>query len=339
MAEPNSNIGWRFEALHPGGSTTPLHFATGGTVGFELSRDVPKAISGLVLVPQERIKVDFVQDQVNVFMVINDVDYPMGVFSFTEDVLQKDVVLDPEQGSTDLTTVSLGDRFARLIRNDGSAQTLLKGFDPSFEMREILARSGLPYSVAGAASNSASDVTWDGNTTDLQKVKQLATLSGHRPPWMGNQGIIRSVAALVVETDVITMESLFPTAGTVSITNNYLIAPNRVIVSDNSFPSFALRGQWDAPGSTPHSEGKRGFVYTKVEDVQGLGSGEHATTVARSLGESYTARKLSAQIVPTDRLDGPQVISYDGALWLVNSWSVGTDPGSTMSFQAEELLA
>lgn len=332
-----TEVGWRFDARNPGGETTLLGFTITGAMSFDSGREVPKVLTGFTLIPSEASKVNVYQDQVLAFLLIDGTEHPMGVFNFNEDTRQKDVVLD-NTTVTDLIMVGLGDECLRLIRNDGSAQSLSTGFDPAIAMEALLFDAGMLHSIAGADSISATPITWDGNTTVLAKCRELGELAGHRPLWADNNGIIRSVSAGIITDDVIELESLTPTAGSIAVTNNYLSAPNRVIVSDNSYPTAPLVGVWDAPSSAPHSMANRGYVLSRVVQQQGLGSSDHAQQVAETIGERYTARLLSAIILPTATLDGPVVISYAGVNWLVKSWSLGTDPGAVMQISAEELI-
>lgn len=365
-------IGWEFEVEKPSGHTRDLHFSATGSYSFDLSRPVTRSISGFILVPEEFDKVDLVADRVNAFLLIDGVRNAMGVFRFSDDSRQIDalkifsktgggagsgltysnalnystnypysdnaLVLGEGFISRDLYNVSLADTMTTLIRNDGAGLTLRMGFDPSQEMQNILANDGLAFSIAGSAGSSRNDVTWDGSATDLDRITQLATLAGHRPPWSDNNGVVRSVQAVVVQTDVIDLLDLKPTGQTVVITDSFLSAPNRVIVNDNSSIDRAIMGQWDAPAGAPHSFSNLGYYRTNIQSIQGLGSAEHAQMVAQSIGEGYTARKLDCQIQPTAILDGPQVVEFEGSEWLVTSWSVSTSPNSTMTISATELL-
>lgn len=364
-------IGWAFMVEKPSGVTKDLHFSTTGSYSFDLTRPVTRSISGFILVPEEFDKVDLVADRVLCFMLIDDVRYPMGVFRFTEDSRQVDalkvfsntgggagsgltysnalnystnypysdqaLVLGEGFLARDLYNVSLADTMTTLVRNDGSAETLRLGFDPSQEMQRILLNAGLEFAVTGSAAPSRNDVTWDGSATDLDKIVQLAALAGHRNPWSDNNGVVRSVQAVVVQTDVIALETLKPTAQTVAVTDSFLSAPNRVIVNDNSSIDRQVMGMWNAPATAPHSFANLGYYRTEIQSVQGLGSAEHAQLVAEAMGEAFTARKLDCQIQPTPILDGPQVIEFEGTEWLVISWSVDTGPNSTMSLTCQEL--
>lgn len=364
-------IGWAFRVEKPSGATKDLHFSTTGSYSFELARPITRAISGFMLVPEEFDKVDLVADRVLAFMIIDGVRYPMGVFRFTEDSRQIDalkifsttgggagsgvtysnalnystnypysdnaLVLGEGFLARDIYNVSLADTMTTLVRNDGSAETLRLGFDAGQEMQRILLNAGLDFAVAGSPGPSRNDVTWDGSATDLDKVTQLAALAGHRPPWSDNNGVVRSVQAVVVQTDVIALENLKPTGQSIIITDSFLTAPNRVIVNDNSSIDRSVMGQWDAPATAPHSFAKLGYYRTSIQSVQGLGSQEHAQMVAQAMGEAYSARKLDCQIQPTPALDGPQVIEFEGVQWLVTSWSTSTVANSQMSLSCQEL--
>lgn len=365
-------IGWEFYGIKPSGVAYQLHFTTTGDYTYDCTRSITRAITGFVLVPEEFDKVDLVRDKVQAYLAVDGVLCPMGVFRFTESSRQVDAVrvtnplsiaggfgvtygntnipysyagpyannflTQPTYGAADLHNVTLSDITTDLVRNTGNAETLRTGFDPSQEMQRILLQDGVPYGIAGSASPSRNDVTWDGTTTDLEKIQQLAVLAGHRNPWMDNNGIVRSVSADTTSVDIIDLDDLKPTAESLVITESFLTAPNRIIVNDNSSADRTIQGQWDAPASAPHSYANLGYWRTQVEDVQGLGSNEHAQQVAQALGEAATARKLDCEIKPTCALDGPQLVSFQGALWMCVAWSISTSPNTTMSVTFQEVL-
>lgn len=364
-------VGWEFFLQHPGGITEPIYFSVTGDYTYDSTRDITRTIDGFILTPEEFSKVDLVRDKVLAYLAVDGIMYPMGVFRFVDSSAQVDVVrtvttgegtpygvtygstaipyswegpyslpllAGGSYGAGDLHNVQLADIMTDLKRNDGSAQTLYTGFDAGQEMARILQQDGVPYAVANGLAPSRNDVTWDGSTTDLDKVDQLAVLAGHRQPWSDNMGVVRSVSANEVQGDVIVLDDLKPTAQSIIISESFLTAPNRIIVNDNSSTDIAVTGQWDAPSSAPHSYASLGYYRTQIQDVQGLGNAEHAQQVAEALGEEYTARKLDCQIKPTNVLDGPRVISFRGAYWLVVGWSINTGPGETMSLTCQELL-
>lgn len=334
------NIGWTFYAVQ-GGALVQIYFATGGNYSFDLGRDVPRQISNLTLVPTERAKVNLSSDEIQVFLTKQDstgvTTSQFGVFRFSESSEQKDVVQLPGGLTGDLTPVTLNDRMVELKRNTGAAHSLAAGADPSQAMQQILDDAGIPGGISGSVNSLADPVSWDGSIEDLTRFNSLATMAGHRQPWSNNNGVVRSVPSQVIQTDIIDLADLYPTAGTIVITDTYLTAPNRVIVNDNG-SGVPIVGQWDAPSSAPNSESMRGWVQTLVVSQQGLFGNAHADEVAATIGEDLIARQLNVEILLTTVLDGPQVISYDGSLWLLQSWSTGTAPGSKMTLVAKELI-
>lgn len=329
--------GWTFWARRQG-QHVPIYFSTGASYSFDLTRDVPRQISGLMLIPAEADKLNLSRDEIEVWYGDNGDCNPFGVFRFTEVNHQKDVVKLPDSTIGDVTNVSMNDRMVELKRNTGAAHSLAAGADPSQAMQQICDDAGLPAGISGSASPLANPVTWDGSVEDLARFNGLASLAGHRQPWSNNAGVIRSVPALVISTDIVALSDLKPTAGSIVITDNYLTAPNRVIVTDNSSAAGPIVGQWDAPGSAPNSASIRGYVQTQVVEQQGLFGNAHADEVAATIGQTLIARQLDAQILVTTILDGPVVLSYDDSIWLLQSWSTSTTPGAQMSLTAKEIL-
>lgn len=337
LTASRTGYGWRFVAVKPSGLEVPFYPAVSTDLTHDWQRDVRRASSGLILLPSEAAKLDLIADKIQIFLDVDGVAHQMGLFNFTESVRQPDVTLSAGV-SSDILTVGLSDQFIRLRRATGVPETLFLGADPSIEMQRILQECGVKYSIAGSASVTQQDMTWDGGARAYDKVTELAELAGHRPPWADNYGVIRSIASGVVETDIIPLTSLSPVADTIAITENYLTAPNRVIVTDNSSSEYPIRGQWDAPASAPHSEANRGYVLVEMVTTQGLANADHANEVARTIGENFTARQLSVSILPTWLLDGPVILSYDDALWMVTGWNLNTAPGEVMSVNAVELV-
>lgn len=331
------NTGWHFYASHAG-RLVEIFFTTTGNYSFDLTRDVPRSLTGLMMIPSEVAKVDLSADEIQVYLNIDGTATQFGVFRFSEVNHQKGVVRLSDTTAGDLTNVSLNDRLVELKRNDGSAHSLAIGADPAQAMQKILSDAGIPSAITGSTSPLASAVTWDGSTEDLTRLTNLATLAGHRPPWSNNAGVVRSVLANVIQADIIDLLDLRPTAGTIVITDNYLTAPNRIIVTDTGSALNPISGQWDAPASAPNSAARRGYVQTQMVEQQGLFGNAHADEVAATLGEQLLARQLDAEILLTTQLDGPAILSYDDSTWLLQSWSTSTAPGATMKLTATELI-
>lgn len=334
--------GWVFFIRNPAGRLIQVNPTIDGEMSFDSNREIRRSISGQILLPSENEKFPFGASgtELYAFLVLAGDVFPMGIFLLTELVVQPDSILDPRTNLPSyLIHVSWGDRMLRLRANDGSGQTIPAGADPSQEMDALLTAAGLPHSLAGSASLTSADLTWDGNATLGDKIEELGELAGHRPAWPDNNGTIRSEEGAVDPSTVIPLLDLMPVAGSINVTLNFLSAPNRVIVTDNSGGPYPVRGQWDAPASAPHSYQNRGWVQTEMVSLQGLTTSSHAEQVARTIGESYTGRTLNCQLaVPTYKLDGPVFLSYDGATWILKSWSCSLGPNEPMTLTAEEYL-
>lgn len=339
-------VGWRFTAVkRDSGQETDIHPAIGASLSYDGGRDVSKTLGNIVLLPEEYAKLNPGADEIRVWLILDNQEFSMGFYRATESSVQRGVILDPETRATaDIRVLGFGDRLASLIRSEGLPQNIQAGFDPIVELQDILDDAGLPFSLEGSTSPAGETIVWDGGTTLLQKLVQLSQLAGHRQPWMNNDGVLRSVVATVpdpLDPDIIDIEDVLEIEdGSVVITENYLTAPNAVVVAGNGGALLSPAvGRWDAPAASPHSFNNRGYRYTQMVERQGVRDLDHARQIARAIGEQNAARTLDFQCVPTPILDGPVTLSYDDSLWFVTGWSVGTGPGDLMAVTAEELTA
>lgn len=340
-----TEIGWRFSAVRrDSGQETALYPAVGASLSYDGSRDVSKTLTGIVLLPSEYAKLNPGADEVRVWLIVDGMEYAMGFYRATESSVQRAVILDPDTGTAaDIRVLGFGDRLAALIRSEGVPQNIQGGFDPIVELQNLLINTEIPFSLEGSTSPAGETIVWDGATTLLEKSTQLAQLAGHRQPWMNNDGVMRSIVAEVLDPldpDIIDFDTLTVEGGSIVITENYLTAPNAVVVAGNSGSLLSPAvGRWDAPAASPNSFSNRGFRYTQIEERQGVRDLDHARQIARAIGEKNAARTLDFQCIPTPLLDGPVVLRYDESLWVVQSWSVDTSPGGLMRVTAEELTA
>lgn len=337
-----ATFGWRFEAVNPADVRTPFGPALATTVSLDFSRQIRRAVSTVTLLPSEQEKVDLVRDRVDLFLDVTDENgvtsaEPFGQFWFNESTRQCDVIKNDDGATTDLVFAAMGDAFVKLIQNDERARLLLSGSDPSQEMIRYLELAGVTHAIAGAVYQTEQDTTFAAFTTYEEIVSQLGDLAGHRRAWADNDGVIQSVSSAVVESEIIDLLDLVPELGTIALTENYLTAPNRVVAVDNQAFTPTV-GVWNAPSVSPSSQFNRGRVLAVLHQQQGLSGQVHAERVAETVGERLVARKLDATIEPTVVLDGPAIIRYRDALFLLDNWSVSTAPGARMTITATELI-
>ncbi len=337
-------VGWRFSAIGPSGHGEEIFPTTTGQISYDDNNSSRYTLTGLVFLPNSMYRFNPNTDYIVAFMSVEGVTYQMGKFYATSLSRQKDVILDPdaddEDGDpivADLVHIDFADGFVKLQQSTESPIVALKGADPSDIMRDAAEFAGFSTSVAASITRMGSDTTWSAFTSLYEVINSVYPIAGHRAPWISFAGIFCSVAARQVAEDAIPLESLDPIAGTVTISETFLSAPNRVVVFDDQAP-YPLVGVWNAPASAPHSFANRGYYVTQPEPQQGLPSIQAAVETAATIGEQLTARTLNASIFPTPRLDGPKILSYDGALWLIRSWSMSTAPGSVIDLEATELI-
>lgn len=330
-----TSYGWRFTAVKPSGATAPVPFTTTGTMAQDLSGKSRRTLTGFALLPADAAAIDLSADTLLAELLIDGAAYDMGRYRAAADVVDVDAI-SLDGLPADVVHVDFADLFLQLERADEIPRTAPEGTDPTWLMRELIAECGVPASIAGPVASIADAVTWAPFTTHEAVVSQLAEIAGHRRPWMDRHGIIRSVSAARVDAVPIPLADLLPLAGSVKIEDVYLSAPNRVVVYDDQ-AAIPLVGVWNAPAAAPNSAARRGFVLAVGVQQQGLTDAAHATAIAEAVGEQLSARRLNATIEPTWRLDGPTVLEFRDALWLCQSWSVGTQKGATMTLSATEL--
>ena len=344
IRKSSAEISWTYEVIQIGERPVEIFPSTTGTLNYDNGRDISKTLTGLIFLPTELSKFRPAADELKITMWVDDVPTVMGYFVASEHSRQKDVIVDPDQGVVaDLNQLSFGDRMSKLMRSDGKSQTIQGGFDPSVEAQDLLFSVGLPFGWEGAASPAGDTIVWDGATLLLSKITQLSELAGHLPPWMNNDGVIRSVLArtpVATDTSIIEWDTLDVEAQSVVVTEAYLTAPNAVVVAANSGGLIqGVAGRWDAPSVAPNSFANLLYLRTQMVSMQGIRDPEHAAQVAKAIGEKASARILNFNCVPTPVFDGPVVVRYQDILWRVSSWSVSTSPNSKMSVQAEEITA
>lgn len=338
-----SSQSYRYEVWTSAGVMhTDVFPAAAGSLEYDGSRDVSKTLGSLVFLPNEWRKLNPVADEIRIYMILDDVEYPLGFFTATQAPEQRAVLLDPDTNEvSNLYTVAFADRMAKLIRSDGTSQAIQSGFDPSQEAVDLLGFVGVPFSWQNSVSVGGDTIVWDGGVTLLDKVVQLSALAGHRNPWMSNEGVVTSVVAqtpVYYAPENVALSSLNVEANSTVVTPLYLTAPNVVVVTGNSGNLNApVTGRWDAPSAAPHSYANKGFFYTQLVSLQGLRDNDHAKRVARAVGEKNSARVLNFRCQPTPLIDGPTVLQYDDTLWVVQSYSIDLGSGGLMDVKAEEL--
>ncbi len=332
-------VGWRFYSIKPSGHGLEIYPSTTGQFSYDDGNSSRVTLTGLVFLPNSMHRFNPAQDYLQVYLLLDDLVYSFGRYYATSLSRQKDVIINPDDDEiADLIHIDFSDGFVKLQASTEAPIVALTGADPSNIMRDAAEIAGFSTAIASSDSRLGNDTTWDAFTSLYEVIDSIYPIAGHRPPWINFGGVFQSIAARQVQAEAIDLESLDPVAGTITVSETLLSAPNRVVVYDDA-AQYPLVGVWNAPASAPHSFANRGYYITKAEAQQGVANIAAANLAAATIGEQLTARTLSASIFPTAQIDGPTILEYDSALWLIRSWSLSTSPGSVMDLEATELIA
>lgn len=335
-----SDLDWTFFTRVPDGDETQVYPIVGGTFSYDDSRTSVRTLSGLSWLPPQVANMNLSANDLLVYLTI-DCGTPvlMGTMRASSVAEQKDVLTNKDGTSGDLSHIDFSDSFVKLNGSTPSPVTVQQGTPPDQAMGQIAELAGLDHAFAGSTGVVISAVTYAPFTAFSTMLSDMALQAGQRPPWADRTGVARSVTANVVQSQVVDLATLKPIQGTIVVTDNYLTAPDLVMVYDQTAPS-ATTATWNAPASSPGSAFARGYSIGVGLAIQGISSTTQAYQAAQAYGEQQLARSLSVTLAPESSalFDGPNLIGYLGSTWLVRSWSISTTPGSTMSLVAAEVI-
>lgn len=332
-------VNWTFYGRNPSNQLTLVKPIVGGNLSYDDSRTTVRTLTGLAWTPAELAKISLVRDDLLVYLAINGgTPVLMGTFKATSSSYQKDA-LTYRGVASDIAHIDFSDVFVQLNASSPSPIIAVAGLQPDQIMGMIADKAGLDHAFAGSSAGLSSTVTWAPFTTLASILGDLAVQAGQRPPWADRNGVARSVAANVIETAIIDLATFKPEQGTIVITENYLTAPDEVVVYDQQALTPVV-GVWDAPSAAPNSAFNRGYSIAVGVAIQGLASASQGNSAAQAYGEQQSARTLAASCDPKAAilLDGPQIISYDSTNWIIRSWSIGTAVGSSLQLSASEVV-
>jgi hypothetical protein len=122
---------------------------------------------------------------------------------------------------------------------------------------------------------------------------------------------------------------------------DYLTAPNYVVVTDTAANQTPLRGVWRAPASAPHSEVQRGYAVGKYITVTGMTDQAEIDREAQRQGEYLmNAGAWAEWLSPVDpRHEAYDVLGVTGERMLETTWSIVCVPGQPMKHKALRIFS
>jgi hypothetical protein len=313
------------------GDITPIRTAT---MSHDTSRTIKRQLN-IALGVADVAAINPVTDRIQVYMTFpNGASYPLGTFMFTN--ASRQVFTSGKLGN--FTMSDLMFLVDQPIEQgiSGRGDTVISGlpFTVSTLIRRVL--EGLPINFDIAPTILTTSEAWGIGTGRGQILEALSVTGDYFSPWFDNTGTLRFIRSFDPATQYPDFDfDVHPVVMRDQIleTDDLLLAPNRFIVisnaADNPFgPAF---GVVDISPNAPHSIQNRGFVVSKVEDMQVSGNTQ-AIAAAQNLANRFTIfERVNLSTPPDPRHDSYNVIRWQGSLWLELAWDMALIEGGLMS--------
>lgn len=298
--------------------------------GASLTHDTTRTIKRQMTLPLSSTDVEIINtvtDRVILSMILaNGEQWPLGRYQFTG--ASRVIYTSGTLGAN-----SLNDEMF-LVDQEINAGISGVGKAVTAVIEEVM--TGLPVTMALAASPFTSAEAWGVGTMRGQTLESLAVSGDYFSPWFGNDQQMHFIrtfdpAAAVPDFNFDAGFKVYR-EGIVE-TDDLLTAPNRFVVisnagADTTLPIFASA---DVPTNAPHSIQNRGFVISKTQNLQ-LASQAQADAVARGLANRQTVfEQVSLTTAPDPRHDSYNVVKWQGELWLELAWSMALLEGGGMN--------
>jgi hypothetical protein len=333
------------------------------TLTHDTGRTIKRTLS-LALGVEDTARFDPIYHRVEPWMVFGGVEYPLGRY-MSADRVRADSTAGQQAAlslTDEMTQVNqqLENGFSALQQGSGqqiagngqNIRTILMSFLDKFTLFNPLALQGglstgvVNYPQTGGkliverdveSTQYSTDAAWQAGTWGGQVVEALATAGDYWSPWIGNDKAFHMIRTFDPATRVPLVDwDRFGEAirGSVSYSDDLLIAPNRFIVISNQgvgeSASRPVVGRYDVPAAAPWSIERRGFVIPSISDVQ-LRDENQANAVARSMGRRQTVfERASVSTPPDPRHDSYDVVLWRGERWLELAWTMTLIEGAPM---------
>jgi hypothetical protein len=307
------------------GQITPLR---GASLSHSTQQTIKRRLS-IKLGVVDTAEIDVVNNRVDVYMTANGTDYPLGRYLFTNQTKQffsagrlSDAVLVDE-----------------MFRVDQPIEVGING--NGYLVNVVVARAleGLGVTLAPMPANTFySAESWSVGTNRGRVLESLAVSGDYFSPWFGNDQKLHFIRSFDPATQIPQFD--YDAGNQVYLdgvieNDELLTAPNRILAVSNAATdqSVSVVGTADIPSTAPNSVQKRGFVVTKVFNLQ-LSSQEQATAVAAGIAQRLTIfETVSLSTPPDPRHDSYDVIRWQGEHWLELGWNMDLLEGGAMTHQ------
>lgn len=332
----------RFDVVDATGLTVgAVHPVKAPTITCDATGQIKRKMTGFALTPSEAADVDVLAHRVRPWWVLDDAtEYPLGVFLFAEASRSVYTYGDP-------LTATLVDQGLVLAQEIDRTVGFDTGTTAAQAIATVLEAAGVFGSTLEISSSFTigSPIAWpagNAGTTWAKILDDLCGKAGAYPAYFDSTGrcVVRTVEDVAAATPRLDY-SRRTVAGSITSSNDLLIAPNRFLAVDTSATDAAIFATFDVPDAAPHSYARRGFRITKVVEAPGVGDQAQAAAAAQA---AYTATPIAyakaSWSTPADpRAETFDVVRlWDGNVWLETSWALPCSAGAVMTHQATRVF-
>lgn len=323
------------QVVHPLADTVP-------TLSHDTNRTITRRLDNFILGVGESALVNVITSRIELFMVIDDEDFPLGRYMFNNETQVQ--FTSGEVSSSSLydegfiVDQRIDESFSeRAAYGSGSGSAI----SPRIQRVLLKLLENLPILADIAPTPFTTDASWPAGTSRGFIVEQLSIDGDYFSPWFGNDHkmhFIRSFdpvnATVTFDLDSgnrVLRERIFKT-------NDLIDAPNSFVVISNSANAQVeeITGRYDVPGSAPHSIQNRGFVIPFIENRQ-IETQEQAKAIATNIGQRATIfERVELYTAPDPRHDSYDVLHWQGSNWLELGWSLPLIEGAAMQHVARK---
>jgi hypothetical protein len=319
--------------LHPDLEDTPR-------MTNDTSRSVFRTVDQLMLPASEHTHINGVQDRVQVWMILQDgTEYSLGKFLWGDDTHpvrewgheHHSVLVDYLHPLTTPRGRTSGSKVGQNI--------VQRAIDHA---RLVVSADDID-AVSSPATLSA-PLAWTPDDTIQTIVNDHLTLAGYHSIYYDRNGRLqmRPVPADISSEppDLTYTDGGRVERDSIVWANDLLQAPNEFVVWESSGEGPPRVGRYAIPSSAPHSAQNRGFVWRRVESMQGLSDQGAADRAAQALAvtdrkATFEWRTWTSSADP--RHDTYDIIDFYGDHFLEVRWTLDLVPGGKMTHQARRV--
>jgi hypothetical protein len=304
------------------GQITPTRDAT---LTHDTTRTIKRQLN-LNLGKTDTANIEPLTQRIDVTMIVNGVEWPLGRYMFTDDGRQTFT-------SGQLGSVVLSDEMF-LVDQQITSGINARGISVNNAILNVVA--GLPVTLVVENTPFTAGESWNVGSARGQVLETLSISGDYFSPWFGNDRRMHFIRTFDPATQLPRFDF---NAGNKVIrepivnTSDLLTAPNVFIVVSNAGDNTTapVVGRYDVPPSAPHSKANRGFEIPDTRDLQVTDSVQ-ASAVAIGLGLRQTIfERVTLTTAPDPRHDSYDVIHWQGDLWLELAWSMALVEGGVMN--------